>query len=208
MTARLEKLATVDAPPFNEALASLQDELERDMPNGLEDAPAWAKRALDRVTNWIGTSGEETGANSYLQSRVTRSLNQAVLDTANEFTNRLNEYAIQLMEMPGKRIAATEAALYRMAQFCAQLADGLARQIPELAQKTTVAWTDVKIDLRSLPERQRLPAIRQPHPAQFANAARRSCGIRQGQAERTTRWRDRPPLSHGSQWTGRKAPQT
>ena len=115
VTARLEKLATVGAPPFNEALASLMDELERDTPNGLEDAPAWAKKALDRVVNWIGSSGEETGATSYLQSRVTRALNQAVLDTANEFTNRLNEYAIQLMEMPGKRIAATEAALHRMA---------------------------------------------------------------------------------------------
>jgi eukaryotic-like serine/threonine-protein kinase len=144
VTARLEKQATVGGPPFNDVLAALLDELERDLPNGLEDAPAWAKKAHDRVTDWIGSFGEETGANSFLQNRVTRALNQAAHDLSNEFINRLNQYAIELMEIPGKRIAATEAALYRMSQFCAHLAENVTRRIPELTQVTASAWTDVK----------------------------------------------------------------
>ena len=144
VTARLEKVATAGGASFTDSLSGLMAEFESELPGAVDDAAGWAKRALERVTNWIGASGEESGTGSYLQSRVTRSLNQAVLDVSNEFTTRLHDYAIRLMEMPGKRIAATEAALYRMSQFCTQMADSVARRIAELAQKSAQAWGEVK----------------------------------------------------------------
>ncbi len=142
--ARLEKSATAGHPLFSEALVTLMAELEKDIPNGVDDTPAWSKKALERITNWVGSTNEESGAGSYLQSRVTRALNQAVLDLANEFTTKLHEYAIQLMEKPGKRIAAAEAALFRMSKFCMQQADAVARRINDLSDKSATAWSEVK----------------------------------------------------------------
>lgn len=145
VTARIEKTASTNNQPFADAFTTLIAELEADMPSAAEDGAAWAKKATERVTNFVGTTGEEIGAASYLQSRVNRSLNQTVLDIANEFTKRLNEYAIHLMEMPGKRLAATEAVLHRMAQYCTQLADSVARRIPELSQKSSQLWNEVRV---------------------------------------------------------------
>ena len=142
--ARLEKTANGGQGTFSKALDVLVLELEKELSKGVEDAPLWAKKALERMANWAGSSGEETSSASYLHSRVLRSLNQAVHDIANEFTARLGEYAIQLMERPGKRIAATEAALSRMAESCSRIADSVALRIPDLTQKTLQTWAHVR----------------------------------------------------------------
>ncbi|MCE9534333.1 MAG: protein kinase [Planctomycetes bacterium] len=144
MMARMQKTASASGPSFAEAIATLMGEFENDLPNGLEDSADWSKKAFERMVGFVGSGGDESLTGSYIQSRVTRSLNQAVIDVANEFTARLHEYAIRLMEMPGKRIAATEAAMYRMSQFCSQIADSVARRIPDLAQKSGQAWAELK----------------------------------------------------------------
>jgi len=143
VTARLE-VAAGGQGAMLDSLNMLLSELEKDIPSGLEDSASWAKKAIDRITNMVGGAGVEDPAGSYLQSRVSRSLNQAVLDLSNEFTARLADYAIALMEMPGKRIAATESAMIRMSQFCARTADAVARRIPELTQRTAQTWADVR----------------------------------------------------------------
>ncbi len=141
---RLEKMATAGQATFTETLARLIAELEADLAAATDDAPAWAKRAFERVVQLVGSSGNDAGGASFLQSRVTRTLNQTVLELANEFTKKLNEYAIELMEVPGKRIAAAEAALSRMAQFCAKNAHNVARRVADVSQKTATAWGKTK----------------------------------------------------------------
>jgi serine/threonine protein kinase len=143
VTARLEKVARGSEVPLADQLANVLKELEASIPLGAEEAPAWSKRAVERVTGWAGTHGEDVTA-SYLHSRATRLLNQAVVEVGAEFAARLHEYAARLMEQPGKRIAATEAALTRMAQFCGKMADGIARRIAELAEKSGEAWAEVR----------------------------------------------------------------
>ena len=144
VSARLDKAACGSQASFQDGLKVILSEFENDISNGLEDAPSWSKKAIDRVTNWAGPSGIEDTSGSYLHSRVTRSLNQAMLELANEFTAKLNEYAIRLMERPGKRIAATEAALNRMSQFCNQMAESVTRRIPALTQEVSQAWGNLK----------------------------------------------------------------
>jgi len=144
LTAKLERAATAGGPSFQEMLADLLAELEGELPGVGDDASVWAKNAVDRMVALVGSSGEESGGSSYLHAKVTRALNQSVVDLANEFAGKLNEYAIQLMESPGKRIAATEAALYRMGQFCSHQADSVARRISEMSTKSSNAWSEVK----------------------------------------------------------------
>jgi len=144
--ARLEKAVSGGKEPLAATLKSLIDRLESDVAAGIEDPAVWGKKAMDTVSNWVGTAGMEDPSGSFLHSKVSRSLNQAVLDISNDLTARLNDHAIKLMEMPGKRIAATEAALHRMVQFCTHMADSVARRIPELAQKAAQTWADVRAD--------------------------------------------------------------
>jgi hypothetical protein len=144
ITNRLEKTACGAQGTFQEGLGALLNEFESDVENALEDAPTWAKKVMDRLTNWVGTSGLEDGTASYLHSRVTRVLNQAVQDLGNEFAARLSDYAIRLMERPGKRIAATESALNRMAKSCAQMAELVTRRIPAASQEVADTWANLK----------------------------------------------------------------
>lgn len=144
ITSRLEKVACGSQGTLQDSLDALLNEVESDVQNALEDAPTWAKKVMDRLTNWVGTSGLDDGTASYLQSRVTRALNQAVQDLGNEFSARLGEYAIRLMEQPGKRIAATESALKRMAKFCSQVAEQVTRRIPAVSQEVSDAWANLR----------------------------------------------------------------
>jgi eukaryotic-like serine/threonine-protein kinase len=144
VSARLQKSATAGGASFADALDALISSLEAEVPTVSEEAAAWAKTAWERVIQLVGSSGDDTSGASYLQSRVTRALNQAALDLANDFVKRLNEYAIQLMEVPGKRIAATEAALHRMSQFLNHQANAVAQKVGDLSHKSSASWGEAK----------------------------------------------------------------
>ncbi len=106
---------------------------EQSQQGGAEDDPgSWAGQALARVQEWVGTSPgnplarSDTGTvlGEWRKSRLNRALTTAAEKVAEEWDKRLTEVAHRLMEHPGRRIAAAEAAVARFMQFCEECLEG------------------------------------------------------------------------------------
>jgi hypothetical protein len=136
LAARIEEAAAgaIDGTP-GEALTRLLATLEEQSLQSLalDDPGNWAKQAVTRVREWFGSGlgpGREPG--EWRRSRLSRALEAGAQALAAEWDARLAETAFALMEHPGRRIAAAEAALARFLRLAGDLAaaqaEGLAQQ--------------------------------------------------------------------------------
>jgi hypothetical protein len=111
-----------------EVLTSLLTKLEErcEQSVALEDPGSWARQALVRVRELVaaGNANEaavpthESALAEWRKSRLSRALTTAAEQAAREWDSRLASVAFALMEHPGRRVAAAEAALKRFVQFC------------------------------------------------------------------------------------------
>ena len=111
-----------------EALTSLLAKLEEQCAQSvaLDDPGNWAHQALLRVRELVaaGNANEASGpahesaVMEWRKSRLSRALTTAAEQAAREWDVRLASVAFALMEHPGRRVAAAEAALQHFVQFC------------------------------------------------------------------------------------------
>jgi serine/threonine protein kinase len=89
---------------------------------GGPDASAadWAKEASDAVINLVGVKEVSGATDSIRTGRLTKVYTAASTTVAEGWVKRLAGSAILLLEGPGKRVGAAEAALARMMEFCDQ----------------------------------------------------------------------------------------
>ncbi|HZV04217.1 MAG TPA: tubulin-like doman-containing protein [Gemmataceae bacterium] len=86
-----------------------------------DDPGAWARQALTRVQDWLGSGLQPPGTTSLgpqRKSRLTRALELAASKLAEEWDKRFSAAAASLMEHPGRRIALAEAAFNRFLHYC------------------------------------------------------------------------------------------
>ena len=105
-----------------------------------QDDPAnWAKQAVTRVREWSGaglSAGPVREAGEWRKSRLSRALEGAAQKLAAAWGSLLAEAAFGLMEHPGRRVAAAEAALTRFVGFCAETADANAALLAQQSART------------------------------------------------------------------------
>jgi hypothetical protein len=120
---RIDALAAehIDAPP-KEALTRLLVSLEeQSMQQMAQDDPgAWSRQTLTRVRDWLGSGVSVPGVNAVQQRRspLTRALETAAANLAQEWAGTLGEVIDGLMEYSGRRLAVAEAAIARLTNFC------------------------------------------------------------------------------------------
>jgi serine/threonine protein kinase len=126
LAARIEAAVrgSLDGAP-GEALTRLLATLEEQaLQSVAQDDPGnWARQAVARVREWTGSglsSGTVRETGEWRKSRLSRALESAAQELAAEWDTRLAEAAFALMEHPGRRIVAAEAALNRFSQFCGE----------------------------------------------------------------------------------------
>jgi serine/threonine protein kinase len=89
-----------------------------------DDPGGWARQAVSRVKEWLGSGIQPLGTSTIAQrkSRLTKALESAAAELAAEWDQRLAEVAYGLMEHPGRRVAVAERALARMVEYCNEAA--------------------------------------------------------------------------------------
>jgi hypothetical protein len=124
LAARVEAGARgmLDGSP-GEALTRLLATLEESAQQSLaqDDPGNWARQAVTRVREWTGagiSAGPVREAGEWRKSRLSRALEASAQQLAAEWDTRLADAAFALMEHPGRRVAAAEAALARFLRFC------------------------------------------------------------------------------------------
>jgi serine/threonine protein kinase len=128
LAGRIEELAgaALDGPP-GEALARTLSALEEQATQFVaqDDPGNWARQALARVREWLGSglSAHQTrDTGEWRKSRLSRALETAIDQAAAEWDDRLMQAAARLMETPGARVVAAEAAMTAFAAFCQEQA--------------------------------------------------------------------------------------
>jgi hypothetical protein len=153
LTARIEAAARglLDGTP-GEALTRLLAGLEEQSLQSLaqDDPGNWARQAVARVREWSGaglSAGPVREAGDWRKSRLSRALETAAQKLTAEWDARLSEMAFALMEHPGRRVAAAEAALGRFGRFCAETASANAALLAQLSARAQQAQQQLEAAL-------------------------------------------------------------
>jgi hypothetical protein len=113
-----------------------------------DDPSNWARQALTRVQEWLGggwqanvnaTGSTVRATGDWRKSKLSRALEAAAQQVAEEWDQTLAQAAFSLMEHPGRRVAAAEAALTRLMQFCQETATATAARFQQQTSKTEQA---------------------------------------------------------------------
>jgi eukaryotic-like serine/threonine-protein kinase len=128
-----------------EALTAMLSALEEQSLQAvaLDDPGNWARQALTRVREWTG-AGSGANVTEWKKSRLGRALAGAAEKLAEEWHDRLAGVARGVMEHPGRRLAAGEAALQRFVQFCEQAAAAQNTALAQQAPRTEQAWRQLE----------------------------------------------------------------
>lgn len=104
-----------------------------------DDPGAWARQALTRVQDWLGSGLQPHGTTSLgpqRKSRLTRALENAAAKLADEWDQRFGAAAAGLMEHPGRRVALAEAALSRFIRYCRETTESHQQRLQQKAVKS------------------------------------------------------------------------
>jgi serine/threonine protein kinase len=157
LAARISELAAghLEGPP-REVLTSLLATVEEQSQQSVaHDEPgAWARQALARVQEWLGGGLPPPGVSTMQQrkSKLTRALEAAASQLAEEWDERLNELVAGLLEHPGHRLAAGEAALSQFGKFCDEATAAQAGRMQQQAQRSQQAQEQLQAALAACVE--------------------------------------------------------
>jgi hypothetical protein len=140
LQARIEECAQrhLDGMAPGEALTALLAAIEEQSQQFVaqDDPGSWARQTLMRVQEWLGSgwqaqSNTPRASGDWRKSKLSRALEAAAQQVAEDWDQRLSQSVFALMEHPGRRVAAAEAAMARLLQFCDDTAATIATRLQQ-----------------------------------------------------------------------------
>lgn len=129
-----------------EALTSLLANLESQILQTIaqEEPVNWARQAVQRVREWVGGPEASEEVHDWRKSRLSRALTAAAQQVAEQYDEQATPVLFTLMEEPGPRLAAAEAALTRWQQLCQRAAAQQLEERDKQRPETLQAWRQVE----------------------------------------------------------------
>jgi hypothetical protein len=144
LATRIAELAGkhLDAQPrdaLTRLLLTIEEQASQSMAH--DDPGAWARQALGRVRDWLGSGVSVPGVNAVQQKRspLTRALEAAAGDLANEWDQRLTAVLNGMMEHGGRRLAVADEAVASLSAFCDEAAKEHTSRLKAQAARSTQA---------------------------------------------------------------------
>ncbi|HXG09229.1 MAG TPA: tubulin-like doman-containing protein [Gemmataceae bacterium] len=139
-------LGTTPAEALTRLLATLEEQSQQSIAQ--DDPGNWARQALSRVQEWLGSGLDSARkASEWRKSKLNRALEAAAQKVAEEWDQRLAEAAFALMAHPGRRVAAAEAAIGRFAHHCDEAAAAAGARVQQQAARTHQAQQQLQTAL-------------------------------------------------------------
>jgi hypothetical protein len=129
-----------------EALAGLLATLEEQSAQTVaqEDPCNWARQAVTRIKDWVGGAEVCEDGHEWRKCRLNRTLTTAAQKAAEEWNQKAVPAIFTVMEQPGERVAAAEAALTRLQQLAGAAAEHQAELLMQQRAQTVQAWRQVE----------------------------------------------------------------
>jgi hypothetical protein len=138
-TAPNTELCGTPAEALTSLLANLEEQAQQTFAQ--DDPGNWARQALGRVREWVGTVSEHgLETPDWRKSKLHRTLWAAAQKVAEEWDRTLSGVLWRLMEHPGRRVATAEAALVHLQKFCEESLQGHHGRCEQQAARTQKAW--------------------------------------------------------------------
>jgi eukaryotic-like serine/threonine-protein kinase len=116
-----------------------------------DDPGSWARQALTRVKDWLGSGVQQPGVPTLQQrkSRLTKALEAAAAQLAEKRDVQLTATVLGLMEHPGRRIAVAEEALMRFIVLCNEASAEHADRHRQESERTQLAREQLEVALQN-----------------------------------------------------------
>jgi serine/threonine protein kinase len=116
-----------------------------------DDPGTWARPALQRVRDWLGSGLSQQGQLTLAQrkSKVSKAMEQSATELALEWEDRFLQAALSLTDLTGPRVAAGEMALERLQEACDDAARMQIERLREQAVRVGHAQEQVQAALEN-----------------------------------------------------------
>jgi hypothetical protein len=143
-------LGSTPAEALTGLLAKLEEQSQQSV--ALEDPENWARQAVSRVRELVGAGamsdaaghGGSSTLGEWRKSRLSRALMAAAEQVAQEWEASLSGTAFALMEHPGRRVAAAQAALEHFVRFCKEFSAAHGARRQQQVARTQQAWLQLE----------------------------------------------------------------
>jgi hypothetical protein len=150
MTSAGPALSDLGGTP-GEALAGLLTTVEEQSLQmvAYEDPGNWSRQAVMRVRDWVGSNGDlvPEGNLEWRKTKLQRVLQSMAHKIAEEWDQKLSAGLLGVMEQPGARLAAAEAALSRLQEFCLEQAQQQVERCRQQAARSQQANHQLELAL-------------------------------------------------------------
>jgi serine/threonine protein kinase len=128
-------------------LASLVEQSQQNVAG--EDPGNWARQALGRVKDWVGTGSElSQEAHDWRKTKLNKAMAGAAQRVSEEWDKELCANLYTLMDNPGPRLAVAEEAFALVQKFCEEQQLLYKKRLEQQGPATTAAWQQVEISLQ------------------------------------------------------------
>ncbi|WP_029630151.1 protein kinase domain-containing protein [Zavarzinella formosa] len=133
-----EAIRTVEAVPGDQVtglLGNLEQKIDVGGATGV-----WAREAFDAVMNLVGVKGSRDPADAVRTGKLTKAYVTAVNNLGDRWLKVVAREAVGLIEKPGRRVAAAEGALGRLAEYCERTENDILRGSAEFTRRSEQAF--------------------------------------------------------------------
>ncbi|MEI7683434.1 MAG: tubulin-like doman-containing protein [Planctomycetota bacterium] len=125
-----------------EVLSSMLGKLDEQsmQPVAQDDTSNWAKQALHRIKEWVGSGEGEAELGEWRRTKLSRALSATTARIVEDWDQKWGREFVSLLEVPGARLAAAELAVERLQKWCQTQAEAQAVALREQAAEATLAW--------------------------------------------------------------------
>lgn len=139
----LQAVQTLEGEPFN-IWQNLQRKQEDKIPSGDGAALVWARETFDVAISFLGGKGSLDPSEAARTGKLTRLFTHATNEVTTRWLKRLTAEATAFSNLPGKRLANSEAAFSRLAEVCERLATEAERRAEESARQCEIAIAEAR----------------------------------------------------------------
>lgn len=135
-------VATAPGEVLSSMLAKLDEQSLQ--PVAQEDTGNWAKQALHRIREWVGSGEGDAELGEWRRTKLTRALAASTSRIIDDWDQKLGKEFVSLLEVPGARLAAAEVAVDRLQKWCQKSAEAQAERAREQAAQSNLSWLQLQ----------------------------------------------------------------
>jgi len=144
IVAQINETVRASGAAPNELAGQLLKSLESKLLSADLSTPAWARDSFDAVINLVGVKGSKDPADAARVGRLAKAYSGSINHLGVAWVKKIGAIAQSLLEQPGRRVAAAEAGMIRLIDFCDRAEKEATRMSAEVVRRSEQAYAQAR----------------------------------------------------------------